>query len=199
MIHKAYYNISVQKLPIFLCHTRIWDTSMKIHQYFLLRNVILTSILITKTSLKNIFSQQNQNKFIWLFTRLLEFKTGILLSVVSQLSKLTDVSHHKGELSFVSKLRLQLMYDLWELFHKIWGILFRRPTAAYSSRVGAICWESTQMCEKQMKNDVKKSREKSRKKKAANKKTQKKKTQTKDAKKKMRKKTWIKRQIKRRK
>ena len=124
MIHKAYYNISVQKLPIFLCHTRIWDTSMKIHQYFLLRHVILTSILITKTSLKNIFSHQNQNEFIWLSTRLLEFKTGILLSVVSQLSKLTDVSHHKGELSFVSKLRLQLIYDLWESCHKICGIIF---------------------------------------------------------------------------
>ena len=80
MIHKAYYNISVQKLLIFLCHTRIWDTSMKIHQYFLLRNVILTSISITKTSIKNIFSQWNQNKFNWSFTRLLEFKTGIFLS-----------------------------------------------------------------------------------------------------------------------
>ena len=43
---------------------------------------------------------------------------------VSQSSKLTDVSHHKGELSFVSKLRLQLMYDLPELGHKICGIIF---------------------------------------------------------------------------
>ena len=42
----------------------------------------------------------------------------------SQSSKLTDVSHHKGELSFVSKLRLQLMYDLRELGHKICGIIF---------------------------------------------------------------------------
>ena len=42
----------------------------------------------------------------------------------SQSSKLTDVSHHKGELSFVSKLRLQLMYDLPELGHKICGIIF---------------------------------------------------------------------------
>ena len=32
--------------------------------------------------------------------------------------------HHKGELSFVSKLRLQLMYDLPELGHKICGIIF---------------------------------------------------------------------------
>ena len=43
---------------------------------------------------------------------------------ISQSSKLTDVSHHKGELSFVSKLRLQLMYDLPELGHKICGIIF---------------------------------------------------------------------------
>ena len=43
---------------------------------------------------------------------------------MSQSSKLTDVSHHKGELSFVSKLRLQLMYDLRELGHKICGIIF---------------------------------------------------------------------------
>ena len=42
----------------------------------------------------------------------------------TQSSKLTDVSHHKGELSFVSKLRLQLMYDLPELGHKICGIIF---------------------------------------------------------------------------
>ena len=42
-------------------------------------------------------------------------------------------------------------------------------SAAYSSRVGAICWESTQMCEKQMK----KTRQK----------RGKKKTQKKDAKK----------------
>ena len=41
-----------------------------------------------------------------------------------QSSKLTDVSHHKGELSFVSKLRLQLMYDLRELCNKICGIIF---------------------------------------------------------------------------
>ena len=45
-------------------------------------------------------------------------------SNTSQSSKLTDVSHHKGELSFVSKLRLQLMYDLPELGHKICGIIF---------------------------------------------------------------------------
>ena len=42
----------------------------------------------------------------------------------AQSSKLTDVSHHKGELSFVSKLRLQLIYDLWESCHKICGIIF---------------------------------------------------------------------------
>ena len=52
-----------------------------------------TSVLFTKTcdshkyfDYKNFskehFSQQNQNKFILLFTRLLEFKTGIFLSVV---------------------------------------------------------------------------------------------------------------------
>ena len=48
----------------------------------------------------------------------------MLIPHLSQSSKLTDVSHHKGELSFVSKLRLQLMYDLPELGHKICGIIF---------------------------------------------------------------------------
>ena len=54
-------------------------------------------------------------------------KVGVLTSASkskSQSSKLTDVSHHKGELSFVSKLRLQLIYDLWESCHKICGIIF---------------------------------------------------------------------------
>ena len=77
----------------------------------------------------------------------------------TQSSKLTDVSHHKGELSLVSKLRLQLMYDLWELFHKIWGIIFRRPDKCrqpIASEWEPFVEKSTQMCEKQMKKDAKK-------------------------------------------
>ena len=75
-------------------------------------------------SRKNIFFTLQATFFISIgFKKLRDFSNCNFL-YCSQSSKLTDVSHHKGELSFVSKLRLQLIYDLWESCHKICGIIF---------------------------------------------------------------------------
>ena len=67
------------------------------------------------TALKSARSFQFQHLGTWFWC---------LLESLPQLNKLKVVSHRKGELPSVPKLRLQLTYDEWRLYQKILGIIF---------------------------------------------------------------------------
>ena len=67
------------------------------------------------TALKSARSFQFQHLGTWFWC---------LLESLPQLNKLKVVSHRKGELPLVPKLRRRLTYDEWRLYQKILGIIF---------------------------------------------------------------------------